>query len=168
MVYDLHTGMSSSGGEAYRIARAALYGAVIASAWFALASLFIPRKFPVPVYYVPIIGATGGAAWHALGRVPLEGRVWYYCRWILVAIFGGLGLILGITLSSRLASVGPAAPPRIIDVLETLGMFVFSGIGLARYAERLKAHESRPRKHALVRVALGLIILVIIVWLQAR
>lgn len=153
--------MSSSRGEAYRLARAALYGAIIATAWFALASLFIPRTFPVPVYYVPVMGATGGAVWHALGRVPLQGRLWYYCRWILVSIVGGLWLIAGGTLSEGVGSVGPAAGPGIIGAVETLGIFVLCGIGLAHYAERLKAHERRPQKYVLLRAIVGLLIVII-------
>jgi len=165
-------GMSNSRSEAYRLAHAALYGAVIATAWFALANLFIPRTFPVPVYYVPVMGATGGAVWHALGRVPLQGRAWYYCRWILVSIVGGLWLMLGSSLSEPPASSAPATSLRIVDVLETLGIFVLGGIGLAHYAERLRAHQSRPQKHVVVRAVVGLLIIILggiaIAWLHRR
>lgn len=163
---------SSSRGELYRLARAALHGAVIATAWFALASLFILRTFPVPVYYVPIMGAASGAAWHALGRVPLQGRLWYYCRWVLISIVGGFWLIVGGTLSEPATSVGTAAPPGIMDVLATLGMFVLCGIGLAHYAERLKAHNSRPQRQVYIRAGVGLLIrivaLIAIAWQHTR
>lgn len=158
--------MISSQGEAYKLGRAALYGAVIATAWFALANLFILRTFPVPVYYVPVMGATGGAVWHALGRVPLQGRIWYYCRWILVSIVGGLWLIVGLASSEPTASLG------IVDVLVTLGMFVLGGIGLGRYAERLRNHEKRSPKRVVVRTVVKLLILILgaiaIAWLHTR
>lgn len=158
--------MSSSQGEVYGLARAALYGAVIATAWFALASLFIPRTFPVPVYYVPVMGATGGAVWHALGRAPFQGRLWYYCRWIVVSIVGGLWLIVG------LASSEPGASLGILDVLATLGMFVLGGIGLARYTERLNDHEKRSQKQVLVRTIVKLLVIILggvaIAWLRTR
>lgn len=96
--------------------------------------------------------------WHALGRVPLQGRLWYYSRWILVSIVGGLWLIAAGTLSQGAGSVGPATPPRVVDVVATVGIFVLCGVGLAHYAERLNSHGTRRQKHVLVRAVVKILI----------
>lgn len=107
---------------AYELARAALYGAVVTSVWFAIESLFPTQPFPLPLYSVPIIGAAGGIAWNLLGRVPLRGRLWYYCRWIIIST-------TGFAVTSSWSSFG------LTDVLITVGFGIASGIGIGYFAE---------------------------------
>ena len=113
------------------LARATLIGAGIATVWVAFVSIFQVRAFPLPGYYVALMGATGGAVWHLLGAVPIHGRLWYYLRWILVSILAGLWIVVA----------APDQPGTHIgreEALFILGMFIAAGVSLARYSERLR------------------------------
>lgn len=124
-------------GETYRLARAAFYGAVLASVCYTLVSALTLRTFPGPLYYIPIMGGTGGAVWHLLDRVPLTGRGWWYCRWVIVTFVGYMCILLPSMFSER---------PAISELLGILGIVVASGISLAHYAERLRRKKTTESK----------------------
>ena len=125
----LSTIMTDHRGAGYNLARPIVFGAVAASLWFAIESILAPQPLPLPDYAVPILGAAGGAIWHLLERVPLRGRIWYFCRWSIVGspvylwgFFGG-------------------GPVSLADVLITLAFMIGSGIGLGYYAESFQRKD---------------------------
>lgn len=110
-------------GRKRQMLRAVLFGAVAASAWFAVERILFRLPFPLPVYAAPVIGGAGGAVWSLLDRVPLRGRIWHYCRWVLI---GSVAYV---------PFFGEAGPVDIPTALMILVVVLGSGIGLGYYAE---------------------------------
>ena len=121
------------------------------------------------MYYVPVMEGTGGAVWHLLESVPLQGRLWYYGRWTIVSIVAGLWILMGLSRGSGGASSDSL---RSSDALEMLGMLVGCGIGLAHYAERLTTSDTSRHRHVGIRAVVKVVILLLLVaalaWLHSR